>query len=74
MKYSKTEIEKDLKHPCHPKKILEAVYYPSGVIKTDAPIIGVLTQPYSTTNEDKTYASNDMMGTYIAGAHVRFLE
>ena len=51
--------------------------YPGGVAKTDAPIIGVLTQPYaygSKSSENGDFASEELAESYIPTAHVNFLE
>ena len=71
-----SEIEEDKNHPCHPKKILQLINYEGGVIQTNAPIIGVLVQPYTHAKESSELSldKNNFFGTYLPVAHVKFLE
>jgi hypothetical protein len=66
----------DRNHPCHSKR-LQSTYYPAGLIKTNQPIIGILTQPYgygANNIETANYSSTDLEDSYIPTAHVAFLE
>lgn len=76
LQFSKDVLDNDKSHPCHPKR-LEAVYYSGAPILTDAPIIGILTQPYgygANDNETVNYVSEDLGDSFITTAHVSFLE
>lgn len=53
--------------------ILQRTSYEGNVI-TNSPIYGVLTQPYSTTNEDAADSSTSMSNSYILTSHVKLLE
>jgi gamma-glutamyl hydrolase len=44
-------------------------------VKTNIPIIGVLTQPYLITDESKEFSSDTKMkNSYIPSSHIKFLE
>lgn len=60
--------------PCHKKPILSTVYYPDGIVKTDSPIYGVLTQPYHNYDDAVDFFTNDITDMYISASHVKFLE
>ena len=69
----------DESHPCHHKNIaLQASH--AGRVKTDVPIYGVLTQPYTSAPENQNKfggfdaVSDPLAGTFIMMSHVKYLE
>lgn len=77
---SNTEEVSDENDPCHHRNIaLQATH--AGRVKTDVPIYGVLTQPYTSDPENQNkYGGFDkvdgdaLKGTFILMSHVKYLE